>query len=75
MIVLKSSENAEWPWANAGVKAEAVFTKVIFGLYGLGEAEVRLLRATAPPRDPLALAEAQLTATGRVLSGKAREAG
>jgi hypothetical protein len=27
MIVLKSSENHSWPWANAGAKAEAVFRR------------------------------------------------
>lgn len=32
----------------------------VFGLYGLAPEEITLLRTTAPPRDPLALAEAEL---------------
>jgi len=54
---------------------EIALHEVIFGLYGFDEADVRLLRATAPPRDPLALAEAQLAAIGRDPSREAREAG
>jgi len=33
MIVLKSSENHAWPWANAGDKAQSVFRKTYLSLY------------------------------------------
>jgi hypothetical protein len=38
---------------------------LVFDLYGLTPEEVQLLRSTAPPRDPLALVEAQISADDR----------
>jgi hypothetical protein len=54
------------------VRLEARVQRLVFELYGLTPDEVTLLRASAPPRDPLALAEAEAHILGVYLpdSGK-----
>jgi hypothetical protein len=42
-------------------KLEIELHHLVFNLYGLTSDEVRLIRETAPPRDPLTLAEQELT--------------
>ena len=45
MIVLKSSENRPWPWANAGNKAEGIFRKTYPALHRhMAQCEERLLK-------------------------------
>jgi len=53
---------------------EIQLQELIVSLYGLDAADVQLLRSTAPPRDPLTLAEEQL-ARLRTSDSGAREAG
>jgi len=46
----------------------------VFRLYGLTDDEIALLRATAPPRDPLMLAEQEAHFLGIDLSMTAAQA-
>ena len=46
------------------LRLELQVQQIVFDLYGLTPEEVRVLRASAPPRDPLSLAEEEARALG-----------
>jgi hypothetical protein len=58
----KSRDDQRMIWEETR-RLEIDLHNLVFDLYGLTESEVKLLRETAPPRDPLILTEAEQEST------------